>query len=185
MNTNTIKYSWHVFFHSHASCKNKTFTITEQEWYTSQINVICAWLTERADSSLHHVQLSALSQIVRVCYLSTPTSFNLFRSIIFSLFSSFDKEVFFFILSPSFRFLDSLILPPFTLIGLTSDDVNFLPLFLGFLFHCRKCITISHYKDMRRRSWTQERIKRSSAGFRWKRRLHLSLNQLLPLHLQV
>ena len=109
----------------------------EQEWYTSQINVICAWLTERADCSLHHVQLSALSQIVRVCVcyfslLLLPLSTSLVPLILSRcLFSSCDKEkcssllhsfsVVSFPLFPHSSFL-----PSFTLIGLTSDDVNFL-----------------------------------------------------------
>lgn len=37
-----------------------------QQWYSLQINMICTWLTERVDCSLHSVQLAALSQIVRV-----------------------------------------------------------------------------------------------------------------------
>ena len=160
----------------------------EQEWYTSQISVICAWLTERADCSLHHVQLSALSQIVRVLlHFPFYLFFNLFRSV-YSLTLSLlsQREVFFFTSFFLHRFIPSFFLPSFILIGLTSDDVNFLShSFSACSFDCRRYITISHCKDMRRKSWTQECIKRSSAGFRWRRRLHLSLNQLLPLHLQV
>ncbi|KAI1285895.1 Calcium-dependent secretion activator [Halotydeus destructor] len=37
-------------------------------WYTTQINMICTWLSDRIDHSLHSVQLSALSQIVRKMY---------------------------------------------------------------------------------------------------------------------
>ncbi|RWS05469.1 calcium-dependent secretion activator-like protein [Dinothrombium tinctorium] len=42
-------------------------TLLEQ-WYTSQINMTCSWLSERIDRSLHSVQLSALSFIVRKIY---------------------------------------------------------------------------------------------------------------------
>ncbi|RWS31419.1 calcium-dependent secretion activator-like protein [Leptotrombidium deliense] len=39
-----------------------------EQWYTSQINMTCTWLSERIDRSLHNVQLHALSFIIRKIY---------------------------------------------------------------------------------------------------------------------
>lgn len=53
-------------------------SLSRQQWYTNQINMICTWLTERVDCSLHTVQLSALSQIVKVsCVCVSPCVCNL------------------------------------------------------------------------------------------------------------
>jgi calcium-dependent secretion activator len=36
-----------------------------EKWYSEQINLICAWLSERLDISLHPYQLACLSLIVK------------------------------------------------------------------------------------------------------------------------
>jgi hypothetical protein len=37
-----------------------------ERWYTEQINMICVWLSERLDISLHPYQLACLSLITKV-----------------------------------------------------------------------------------------------------------------------
>ena len=61
------------------------YSLTRQQWYTNQINMICTWLTERVDCSLHAVQLSALSQIVKVSFLSPLSSCNLLLTVTFAI----------------------------------------------------------------------------------------------------
>ncbi|CAG2109244.1 unnamed protein product [Medioppia subpectinata] len=39
-----------------------------EQWYSSQMNLLCNWLSERIDHGLHLFQLSALSHIVRKIY---------------------------------------------------------------------------------------------------------------------
>jgi calcium-dependent secretion activator len=38
-------------------------------WYTEQMNLICTWLSERLEISLHQYQLGSLSLISKVTYL--------------------------------------------------------------------------------------------------------------------
>lgn len=37
-----------------------------EQWYTEQVNMVCAWLSERLEISLHAYQLACLSLIVKV-----------------------------------------------------------------------------------------------------------------------
>lgn len=37
-----------------------------QQWYTSSMNVVCTWLTDRMDLQLHIYQLKTLIRIVKV-----------------------------------------------------------------------------------------------------------------------
>lgn len=37
-----------------------------EQWYTSQITILCNWLTERLDHSLHFYQCTCLAHIVKV-----------------------------------------------------------------------------------------------------------------------
>lgn len=37
-----------------------------EQWYTQQINMLCNWLSERLDHSLHYNQCTSLSHIVKV-----------------------------------------------------------------------------------------------------------------------
>jgi len=37
-----------------------------EHWYTQQVNMLCNWLSERLDHSLHYVQVTAISHIVKV-----------------------------------------------------------------------------------------------------------------------
>ena len=37
-----------------------------EQWYTAQINMLCNWLSERLDHSLHLYQCTCLSHIVKV-----------------------------------------------------------------------------------------------------------------------
>jgi len=39
-----------------------------EDWYSTQMNTICNWLSERLDHSLHEVQISALGQIMPKIY---------------------------------------------------------------------------------------------------------------------
>ncbi|XP_061386263.1 calcium-dependent secretion activator [Musca vetustissima] len=39
-----------------------------EQWYTQQINMLCNWLSERLDHSLHYAQVQALSHIVKKIY---------------------------------------------------------------------------------------------------------------------
>lgn len=39
-----------------------------EQWYTAQINMLCNWLSERLDHSLHLYQCTCLSHIVKVNY---------------------------------------------------------------------------------------------------------------------
>lgn len=52
-----------------SSCTWRPFCSHMKRWYSAQVSMISTWLTERVDSSLHSVQLSALSQIVRVRHI--------------------------------------------------------------------------------------------------------------------
>jgi hypothetical protein len=36
-----------------------------EQWYSEQVNMICAWLSERLEISLHAYQLACLSLIVK------------------------------------------------------------------------------------------------------------------------
>lgn len=38
-----------------------------EQWYTSQITMLCNWLSERLDHTLHPFQCACLAHIVRVC----------------------------------------------------------------------------------------------------------------------
>lgn len=44
-----------------------------QQWYTSSMNVVCTWLTDRMDLQLHIYQLKTLIRIVKVI---VPCVFN-------------------------------------------------------------------------------------------------------------
>ena len=44
-----------------------------QQWYTSSMNVVCTWLTDRMDLQLHIYQLKTLIRIVKVII---PCVFN-------------------------------------------------------------------------------------------------------------
>jgi hypothetical protein len=37
-----------------------------EQWYTSQINMLCNWLSERLDHTLHPYQCTCLAHIVKV-----------------------------------------------------------------------------------------------------------------------
>lgn len=39
-----------------------------EQWYTSQINMLCNWLSERLGHSLHFYQCTCLAHIVKVCF---------------------------------------------------------------------------------------------------------------------
>jgi len=39
-----------------------------ESWYTSQMKLVCDWLTDRLDSSLHPYQLTCLMNMTRKCY---------------------------------------------------------------------------------------------------------------------
>ncbi|XP_055857729.1 calcium-dependent secretion activator isoform X6 [Episyrphus balteatus] len=39
-----------------------------EQWYTQQINMLCNWLSERLDHSLHYAQCTSLSHIVKKIY---------------------------------------------------------------------------------------------------------------------
>jgi len=55
--------------HSQSSLTTRVHVLPDsakQQWYSTQVSMLSTWLTERVDCSLHSVQLSALSQIVRV-----------------------------------------------------------------------------------------------------------------------
>ncbi|KFV59673.1 Calcium-dependent secretion activator 1, partial [Tyto alba] len=39
-----------------------------QQWYTSSMNVVCTWLTDRMDLQLHIYQLKTLIRIVKKTY---------------------------------------------------------------------------------------------------------------------
>lgn len=40
-----------------------------EQWYTSQINMLCNWLSERLGHSLHFYQCTCLAHIVKVCII--------------------------------------------------------------------------------------------------------------------
>lgn len=88
--------------------------------------------------------------------LSQSLSFHLFSHSL-SLLVTKRTVLLYFILSPSFHFLYSFlfysILPSFTLIGLTSNDVNFLSLFLGLLFRSQKV-----YYDFSLQGYEEEKL---------------------------
>ena len=44
-----------------------------EQWYTSQINILCNWLSERLDHSLHFYQCTCLAHIVKVYCIKVPT----------------------------------------------------------------------------------------------------------------
>lgn len=39
-----------------------------EQWYTSQINMLCNWLSERLGHSLHFYQCTCLAHIVKVIF---------------------------------------------------------------------------------------------------------------------
>uniref|UniRef100_A0A1B0D412 MUN domain-containing protein n=1 Tax=Phlebotomus papatasi TaxID=29031 RepID=A0A1B0D412_PHLPP len=39
-----------------------------EQWYTAQINMLCNWLSERLDHSLHYYQCTCLAHIVKKIY---------------------------------------------------------------------------------------------------------------------
>ena len=41
-----------------------------EQWYTTQINMLCNWLSERLDHSLHPYQCTCLAHIVKVIQFS-------------------------------------------------------------------------------------------------------------------
>lgn len=45
-----------------------------EQWYTAQINMLCNWLSERLDHSLHLYQCTCLSHIVKVTDLNLLVS---------------------------------------------------------------------------------------------------------------
>lgn len=45
-----------------------------EQWYTSQINMLCNWLSERLGHSLHFYQCTCLAHIVKVSRHSTKGS---------------------------------------------------------------------------------------------------------------
>lgn len=44
-----------------------------EQWYTKQITILCTWLSERLDHSLHVFQCTCLAHIVKVCQTSFET----------------------------------------------------------------------------------------------------------------
>lgn len=45
-----------------------------QQWYTSSMNVVCTWLTDRMDLQLHIYQLKTLIRIVKVHHFISVTN---------------------------------------------------------------------------------------------------------------
>lgn len=41
-----------------------------EQWYTCQINILCNWLSERLDHSLHPYQCTCLAVIVKVIFIA-------------------------------------------------------------------------------------------------------------------
>lgn len=63
------------------NCNNRRFKILQlfeneklteivifQQWYTAQIEMLCTWLSERLDHSLHLYQCTCLAHIVKKIY---------------------------------------------------------------------------------------------------------------------
>lgn len=84
-----------------------------EQWYSTQVNMICTWLTERVDCSLHSVQLIALSHIVRV------SLFSLFYIFYWYILISFTNWLNTFFSSPSQK-----VYSDFALQGLEEEKLN-------------------------------------------------------------
>lgn len=53
-----------------------------EQWYTGQINMLCQWLSERLDHSLHPYQCTCLAHIVKVKTTKFNAAFNINVNII-------------------------------------------------------------------------------------------------------